>query len=206
MHSNFDAPTFFHALYVAFAYSCLAFGATAYRQIIDNFSIKDSKLVKVGEDISFAYDPLMMVWIGAFAALALLFTFIGFFVMGTPHIEMYCVPLGFLINIVQLWYRMKQQRLRIRTFGLIGRNIFEEGLRAINYDHIHLVEVERDPIWNTVSIYYTELDDTEGKNVKTFRRRMTARTLPKLLAMLQQKTTAKIFDNQTSIIPPSTAA
>jgi hypothetical protein len=203
MQHSFDLLTFYHALYVAFAYSWLAFGATAYRQIIDNFSIKDSRLIKMGEDIYFTYDPLMMVWIASFVVLAIVSGMVAFVWMSFPHIELYCVPLGFMINIVQLWYRMKQQRLRVRTFGLIGRNIFEEGMRAIAYEHVHLIEVERDPIWSTVTIYYSDEAETEKKtDVKTLKRRILPRSLPKFLAMLEQKTTAKIFDKGDSPIAP----
>jgi hypothetical protein len=201
MHTNFDAPTFFHALYVAFAYSWLAFGATAYRQIIDNFSIKDSRLIKMGEDIHYAYDPVMMVCIGACVLLGIASFFLAFVWWEMPHIELYCVPLALAINTVQFWYRMKQQRLRIRTFGLIGRNIFEEGMRAIPYEDIHLVEVERDPIWNTVTMYYTDPNAFDDKEVKIFNRRITGHALPHLLAALEQKTSAKIFTKGDDILP-----
>jgi hypothetical protein len=204
MEIHFDAPTFFHALYVAFAYSWLAFGATAYRQVIDNFSIKESRLVKMGEDIAYAYDPLMMVWIASFVGLAVLSALVAFVWVQNPHIELYCVPLGFLINIVQLRYRMSQQRLRIRTFGLIGRNIFEEGMRAIAYERVHLVEVERDPVWNVVTIYYTEENDIEGKNVKIFRRRILRNSMERLVTTLRQKTSAKIFmKDETALGAPT---
>ncbi len=200
MTTNFDLLVFWHALYVAFAYSWLAFGATAYRQYIDKYRFKDVDLMQLGEDIYYTYDPLMMYWIASFVLLAILFFFIGYIWTEEARVERYAVPLGFTINTVQIAYRMKQQRLQIRTFGIFGRKIFEEDFRLIRYDQIHLIEVEKDPIWNIVTFYYTDPAAHDAREVHEYPRRVTGLILPKLLVTLEQKTTAKIFTKGEKIL------
>lgn len=201
MTTNFDLTIFWHALYVAFAYSWLAFGATAYRQLIDKFRLRDKDITRLGEDIYFSYDPLMIYWIISFILLGILFFFIGYVWWHEARIELYAVPLGFGINTVQLLYRLGQQRLYIRTFGIMGRNIFEENFHLLLYPQIHLIEVQRDPVWSTIILYYTDEADTTNRTVHVFRRRVTVFVLPKLLQILQQKTAATIIGNNDPSLP-----
>lgn len=200
--AEFSLETLYHAMYLAFVYSLLAFGASIYRQLLDDFSIQD---IKLGEDMYFSYDPLMMLWMLSFVVFAGLFEWIAL-EWSEPRVELYCVPLMAMINAVQVYYRMSQQRLQIKTLGLVGRDVFEERFRVINYDQIHLVEVLQDPVWNVVMMYYTEHEDDTGKDVKIFRRRMTRRMLPKLVTALENKTTAKIFTSTSkrTPLPPNT--
>ena len=50
---HFDTIIFYHALYVGFAYSMLAFGATYYRQVVDDLNLQE---VSLGEDIASVAD------------------------------------------------------------------------------------------------------------------------------------------------------
>lgn len=191
---RFDLMVFWHALFLAFVYCCLAMGATAYRQILDNIRIKEADLTRLGEDIYFCYDPLMAYWIAAFAALAVLFFFIGYVWSAEAYIERYVVPLAFLINIAQISYRMKQQRLRVRTFGFVGRSVMAEDFHTVLFAQIHLVEACKDPVWSTLILYYAAESDLEARGeVRRLKRRMTKRALAKTLATLRQKTDAKIL-------------
>jgi hypothetical protein len=106
------------------------------------------------------------------------------------------MPLSLGINFVQFFYRMHQQRLQIKTLGMVGRNIFEEGWRLVRYEYIHLVEVETDPVWDTVILYYTEKEDATGKEVKESRRRMTHGMRKELVRTLEIRTQAKIFQKE----------
>lgn len=191
---NFDPRVLAYACFLAFIYALLALGASAYRQVLDDFAAKD---VKLGEDLDISYDPLMMVMLGGIALLTVLFTWIAL-VWSEPRIELYVVPLCLLINFMQFYYRMYQQRLQIKTLGVVGRTIFEEGWRLVRYDHIHLVEVEHDPIWDTVVMYYTLEANATGKDVVEFRRRLTHSMCKELVEALRTRTDAKIFVKEST--------
>lgn len=186
---NFDPRVLAYAFFLAFIYALLALGATAYRQILDDFAAKD---VKLGEDLDVSYDPFMMVILGGIVMLMALFTWIAL-AWNEARIELYVVPLCLLINFMQFYYRMYQQRLQIKTLGLVGRTIFEENWRLVRYDQIHLVEVEEDPIWDSVVMYYTDKAEATGKDVLEFRRRLTHAARKELVEALQTRTDAKIF-------------
>ena len=191
---NFDPRVLAYACFLAFIYALLALGASAYRQVLDDFAAKD---VKLGEDLDISYDPLMMVMLGGIAVLTVLFTWIAL-AWSEPRIELYVVPLCLLINFMQFYYRMYQQRLQIKTLGVVGRTIFEEGWRLVRYDHIHLVEVEHDPIWDTVVMYYTLEANATGKDVIEFRRRLTHSMCKELVEALRTRTDAKIFVKEST--------
>ncbi len=191
---NFDPKVLAYACFLAFIYSLLAFGATAFRQMLDEFAAKE---VKLGEDLDTAYDPLMIGILCFIFSLILLFIYIALS-WDEARIELYVMPLSLGINFVQFFYRMHQQRLQIKTLGMVGRNIFEEGWRLVRYDLIHLVEVETDPVWDTVILYYTEKEEATGKEVKEFRRRMTHSMRKELVRTLETRTTAKIFQKDAS--------
>jgi hypothetical protein len=195
---NFDPKVLAYACFLAFIYSLLAFGATAFRQMLDEFAAKE---VKLGEDLDIAYDPLMIAILGIITCLILLFTWIALS-WNEARIELYVMPLSLGINFVQFFYRMHQQRLQIKTLGMVGRNIFEEGWRLVRYEFVHLVEVETDPVWDTVIIYYTEKEDATGKDVKEFRRRMTHRMRKDLVKTLEIRTNAKIFQKENKSPKP----
>lgn len=190
---NFDPKVLAYACFLAFIYSLLAFGATAFRQMLDEFAQKE---VKLGEDLSAAYDPLMIAILGIISCLIALFIWLALS-WDEARIELYVMPLSLGINFVQFFYRMHQQRLQIKTLGIVGRNIFEEGWRLVRYEFIHLVEVETDPVWDTVILYYTEKEDATGKDVKEFRRRMTHGSRKEFIHTLETRTTAKIFQKDT---------
>lgn len=189
---NFDPKVLAYACFLAFIYSLLAFGATAFRQMLDEFAAKE---VKLGEDLDTAYDPLMIGILSVIACLIALFIYIALS-WDEARIELYVMPLSLGINFVQFFYRMHQQRLQIKTLGIVGRNIFEEGWRLVRYEFVHLVEVETDPVWDTVILYYTEHDDATGKDVKEFRRRMTHRSRKEFIKTLASHTSAKIFQKE----------
>ncbi|MFY7999247.1 MAG: hypothetical protein ACOVSW_11685 [Candidatus Kapaibacteriota bacterium] len=191
---NFDPRVLAYACFLAFIYALLALGASAYRQVLDDFAAKD---VKLGEDLDISYDPLMMVILGGISLLTVLFTWIAL-AWSEPRIELYVVPLCLLINFMQFYYRMYQQRLQIKTLGVVGRTIFEEGWRLVRYDHIHLVEVEHDPIWDTVVMYYTLEANATGKDVVEFRRRLTHPMCKELVEALRTRTDAKIFVKEST--------
>jgi hypothetical protein len=195
---NFDPKVLAYACFLAFIYSLLAFGATAFRQMLDEFAAKE---VKLGEDLDTAYDPLMIAILGVIASLIVLFIWIALS-WNEARIELYVMPLSLGINFVQFFYRMHQQRLQIKTLGMVGRNIFEEGWRLVRYEFVHLVEVETDPIWDTVIVYYTEKEDATGKDVKEFRRRMTHGMRRELVRTLEKRTNAKIFQKENNASKP----
>jgi hypothetical protein len=189
---NFDPRVLAHACFLAFIYSLLAFGATAYRQFLDTFAAKD---VKIGEDLDTAYDPILIAVLGVIVILIGLFTWIAL-AWNEARIELYVVPLSLMINFVQFYYRMHQQRLQIKTLGIVGRNVFEEGWRVVRYDQIHLIEVENDPVWDTVLMYYTEKDGDTGRDAKVFRRRLTHHARREFIPILEARTGAKVFTKE----------
>jgi hypothetical protein len=199
---NFDPRVLAYACFLAFIYALLALGATAYRQVIDDFAAKD---VKLGEDLGVSYDPLMIGILGGILGLTGAFTWIAL-AWNEARIELYVVPLCLLINFMQFYYRMHQQRLQIKTLGLVGRNIFEEGWRLVRYDQIHLVEVQEDPVWDTVVMYYTESAEATGKEVREFRRRLTRAMCKELVEALKARTEATIFINNDARSAPPPAS
>lgn len=186
---NFDPRVLAYACFLAFIYALLALGATAYRQILDDFAAKE---VKLGEDLDTSYDPFMILILSGILFLTALFIWIAL-AWNEARIELYVVPLCLLINFLQFYYRMYQQRLQIKTLGLVGRTIFEEGWSLVRYEQIHLVEVEEDPIWDTVVMYYTDKTNATGKDVLEFRRRLTHAARKTLVEALKTRTDAKIF-------------
>ncbi|MCS6807710.1 MAG: hypothetical protein RML40_03365 [Bacteroidota bacterium] len=193
---NFDPRVLAYACFLAFIYALLALGATAYRQILDDVAAKD---VKLGEDLDASYDPLMMVILGGIVLLAVLFTWIAL-AWSEARIELYVVPLCLAINFVQFYYRMHQQRLQIKTLGLVGRTIFEEGWRLVRYDQIYRVEVEHDPLWDTVIMYYADnsAHTFPTNDAGEFCRRLTHTACKALIAALQARTNAEIVVRSVS--------
>lgn len=190
---NFDGTIFLHALYVTLAYATLAIGATFYRQILDNSDVKE---VKLGEDLLYALDPLNVLWV-----VILCVTFVILVVWAlyaVPAVtKYYVIPLAVGVNIVQLSYRMRHQRLQVKTLGCIGRSLFEERFKAIRYNNIHVVDVEESAFWYIVIVYYTEQTSDTDRNkpdeVKEFHRRISRFALDGFLQAIRSGSDAKIF-------------
>lgn len=184
---NFDKQIFLYALYVAFVYSCLAFGATWYRQVVDNIEIR---LIHLGEDRRFAYDPFYLVIVAVLIIVFLIFAALALYVW-PARILGYVIPLAVLVNSVQIGIRTHFQRMRIKTQGIIGRNLFNGIFEAVAFSDVQWGEIEEDFLWDTVTVYYTPTG--EADTLKKFRRRISRPMGRYLVQVLMSATDAKIF-------------
>ncbi len=157
---NFDRLVLFHAFFVALTYAMLAYGASVYRRIVDNIA---ERAVRLGEDIHFGYDPFVLYCLGVLFILDLASAYFAVYILPEAEVQYYVIPLALTINITQIAHRMHYQRLQIKTKGLVGKNIFAEDFQIIPYDELYLVEIERDPLWNTVTFYTAHTPTNERK-------------------------------------------
>ncbi len=185
--AQFDSTILLYAIYVAFVYACLALGATAYRQIVDNLELLK---INLGEDIYFLYDPMSFLIV---AVLIVVFGILGFLALyiWEPIILAYVIPLAVGVNIVQIALRAHFQRLIVRTGGIVGRNIFNGKLEAVGYEQVLMGEVEREWMWDCVTLHYAH--PTDKGQVQRFRRRLSHKSTSRVVTILESSTDAKIF-------------
>jgi len=181
---NFDFTIFMHACYVAFVYSLVAWGATFYRQFLDDLDVKET--VRLGEDMYFAYDPLGILLILVLCGFFCTFAVLALYVFPL-EVRYYVIPLVFLVNIVQLGYRYHRQRFVVKTYGLVGKNIYlERRFRVVPYRAIKRVEFLREPLWDVLILHFYE-SDSRG-NLVEMHRRFSRKMLRRVLHTIEAHT------------------
>lgn len=189
----FDPVVLYHALYVAFVYSLLAFGATFYRKVIDELEVRQ---VRLGEDMFFAYDPMNAILLAGFFAALLLFTAIALFVV-QPEVLFYVIPLALMINIIQIAWRAHSQRMIVRTLGVVGRSVFADKYRAVPYAAMQMVEIKDKGVWSELVVWYLP-DDSRPHTVATFRFRLRHGSAATLLRFIRNRSDAVIHGTPKS--------
>ncbi len=186
---EFDQRIFLHALYVAFVYAVLAFGATWYRQTVDNMEIRK---VHLGEDIYYTYDPLLLLVIAGLFVVFLIFAFLCLFVWNSTILA-YVIPLAVLVNIFQISLRTHFQRMNIKTRGIVGRNVFSGKFEALEYSNVLLGEVQRDAFWDLLTLHYATPE--KPREIRLFRRRVSHSARDRVIKIVESSTDARIFRN-----------
>lgn len=146
---HFDTIVFLHALYVGFVYSMLAFGATYYRQIVDDIDLEE---VRLGEDIFLGFTPVIWLSVGAFFFVFCIFTVISL-LQSEGNIFLYIIPIACSINIIQLLWRARNQRLMIKTNGIVIRHLLIEGNIPIEFSVMAYVHISEYIGWFKVDFY-----------------------------------------------------
>lgn len=151
-------------MYVAFVYAVLAFGALAYRQIIDNQYIKT---ISLGEERYLMFDPRV------FVVISVLFLFFSIFVAiilsnrdlyytdvhnTAPGLIFFVIPAVCVVSAVQLYLRAYWQRTSVRTGGIIIRRMLTEDVADIPFEDITKIHVQRESLWCVVLVY-TEFEE-----------------------------------------------
>lgn len=180
---NFDATIFIHAGYVAFTYALVAWGATYYRQFLDDLDIKEA--VRMGEDVYFAYDPLGILIILVLCVFFLTFAALALYVFPL-EIRYYVIPLAFAVNIVQLVYRYHRQRLSIKTLGIVGKSVFDSKFRVAPYRAIKRLETQRDLLWNVLVIHF--YDTGNRGELMELHVRIFRQPFPRIISFIEANT------------------
>lgn len=172
---HFDGRLFLHALYVGIVYSCLAFGATYYRKIADDYEVRK---LTMGEEIYSAYNPLALLGIAAFSSLFCIFAVVAL-LHDSPSLILYVLPIACAINILQFLIRARHQRVMIKSRGVVVRYLFKEGGIGIGYDTIMKVEAKKFGSWYIVRFY----DVTEKQTAKCHLRKVMLHHIQVLVRM-----------------------
>ena len=145
---------YFHAAYVTFVYACIGIGALVYRTIVDHLNVKD---VRLGEELYLLYDPRAFIGIGCLAFFFCIFVFILQLKTDLMHEEVdrtapglifAVIPMVLVVNMAQVFFRAKWQRLSVRTGGILIRRMLSERFFAIPFDeHLAVVQVQRESLW-----------------------------------------------------------
>lgn len=183
---NFDFTIFMHASYVAFAYALVAWGATYYRQFLDDLDVKEA--VKMGEDIYFTYDPFGLLLILVLFIFFLTFAILALYVFPL-EVRFYVIPLAFLVNIVQLSYRYHRQRLSVKTLGIVGKSVFDSKFRVAPYRAIKKIETERDTLWDVLILHF--YDTGNRGELRELHVRLLRSVMPRVLQIVESNTGLK---------------
>jgi hypothetical protein len=154
-----DTELLFHAMYVAFAFSCLLFGALAFRQVLDNLEVRRMAL---GEDRKAYLSPVGTIVLVAGILLTSVVAWITFSA-DEPSVYSYALPLVLAVQNIQLGLRLWFQRAQVKTRGLVIRPVVLGYVQAIPFEDMVSVLVEPLPLWTTIRI------ETQAKVAAHFR-------------------------------------
>jgi len=151
----FDKVIFLYALYVAFAYGMLAFGATYFRNTLD---ARSRMAIAIGETLSYIVNPLTYILLGAILVIFCIFAIIAL-CLSTPTVLAYVFPLALFVNVIQVLYRASEQRSELCTKGLVLRPIFLGETVGIEYENLVRVEITPMMAWYKCQFYVFPFDN-----------------------------------------------
>jgi hypothetical protein len=145
-----DREILFHAIYVAFAFACLLFGALAFRQVLDNLEVRR---LGMGEDREAYLSPAGSV---ALIGGVLVTVVVAAIAYRTEHptVYAYALPLVFVVQNVQLGLRLWFQRMQVKTRGLVVRPVVLGQIRAVLFDEVSSITVVPSRLWTTITVTY----------------------------------------------------
>ena len=153
-----------NAMYVTFCTACIGFGALFFRKMVDDLELKQ---VQMGEELYLLFDPKAFVGIGIFVFFFCIFVFILSMKedlthegtnMSAPGLVLLVVPMVLVVNMIQLYFRAKWQRLSVRTSGILIRRMLSEKMIQLRFSsQPMLVRVEREFLW-----FRLRFEDDEG--------------------------------------------
>jgi ABC-type Co2+ transport system permease subunit len=122
----FDKVIFLYALYVAFAYSILAFGATYFREVAD----REKKLdIDIGETLIYAINA------SSYAVIT------------------YVIPLAIFVNTLQILIRASFQKTAICVKGIQLRYMLKSGINRLKYNSLTSIQIEPFFVWFKVILF-----------------------------------------------------
>lgn len=145
---HFDFTVFLYSTYVAFAYSCLAFGALAFRQISDTLLCKE---FSSGEELFSVLNPTSTYLIVVYCVLFTIFA-IASLVQTEPIMVLYVAALAFCVNIVQVVIRGRYQRHSIHSYGIIFRYIYFGEVFFIEFPKVKTLRFTSELFWISLQI------------------------------------------------------
>jgi len=151
----FNLTTFYHAIYVSFAFSVLLFGGLAFRQTLTGIEVRRLQL---GEDREAFLSPLAVLVTGCLGACTLSLAAVCFRV-DDPSIYVYALPLVFAVQTLQIGLRTWFQQTNVKTRGVIVRAVLLGTIVGAPFETFRTVVVARELGWLQVTI--TTTADTE---------------------------------------------
>ena len=145
---SFEFSTFLHAGYVAFAFGVLFFGALAFRQVLDDLSVKG---LAMGEDLD-GYLDAAGITVAGIAWIALVPAVVFCYGILSPSVYIYAIPLILAVHTLQITLRIIFQRTLVRTRGLVVRSVMFERVKAIAFDQIVMVRFVKGMLWTEVRV------------------------------------------------------
>jgi Co/Zn/Cd efflux system component len=146
---HFDFTVFLYSSYVAFAYSCLAYGALAFRQVSDSI---DDKEFSSGEEFFSILNPTSTYLIIVYCILFIIFA-IASLLQSEPIMVLYVASLAFCVNISQVVIRGRYQRHSIHRNGIIFRYIYFGENFFVEFSKIEKVRFSSELFW--ISVQFT---------------------------------------------------
>ncbi len=143
---HFDITLFLHASYVAFVYSCLAFGALAFRQISDSLI---SKEFSTGEEFFSLWNPISTYISIVYCILFVIFA-IASLLQSNPIMLLYVATLAFCINFTQVVIRGRYQRHSVHRNGMLFTYIYFGENTFVEYSTVEKVFFRNELFWISV--------------------------------------------------------
>ena len=126
----FDKIIFLYALYVAFAYSILAFGAAYFREVADREKTLD---IDIGETF-------------------IIFAFLSV-LQKSPSVITYVIPLAIFVNTLQILIRASFQKTAICVNGIQLRYMLKGGINRLKYNSLSKIQIEPFFVWHKVILF-----------------------------------------------------
>jgi len=179
---HFDFTVFLYSTYVAFAYSCLAFGALAFRQISDTLLTKE---FSTGEELFSISNPTSTYLIVVYCFLFTIFA-IASLVQTEPIMVLYVASLAFCVNIVQVVIRGRYQRHTIHSHGIIFRYIYFGEVFFIQFSKVETLRFTNELFWVSLQI-------TLKNESKIYVTKIRPKDLESLLDIFKRYSSAEII-------------
>ena len=145
----FDKIIFLYALYVAFAYSILAFGATYFREVAD----REKKLdIDIGETLIYAINASSYAVIITFLLFFFIFAILSLF-QKSPSVITYVIPLAIFVNTLQILIRASFQKTAICVKGIQLRYMLKSGINRLKYNSLTSIQIEPFFVWFKVIMF-----------------------------------------------------
>ena len=145
----FDKIIFLYALYVAFAYSILAFGATYFREVADREKTLD---IDIGETLIYAINASSYVVSIIFLLFFIIFAFLSV-LQKSPSVITYVIPLAIFVNTLQILIRASFQKTAICVNGIQLRYMLKGGINRLKYNSLSNIQIEPFFVWHKVILF-----------------------------------------------------
>ncbi len=173
-------------------YAGIAFGGVYYRQFVDDLQMKD---MPFGELLFESVDPWYVVSTIGWCLVTICTIPIALYT-DEATIIMYVVPLSFIINAIQFWYRSLRQKNRFYTNIVVARHFFSPRMAVIRLENVLSIELVKEFAWYECKCSF-EGNGPRGLRTETIR--FSAKEKDRVLSYLRNRTQVKIFEEDFSI-------